>query len=103
MVAVLHPAPGTSAPEAVAAWLESLRGVYPADDVGAIEAAFEYARERCGELRGRDGEALLERAVGAATILAGLKLDGGTIRAALLLGLPGAKAFGRDPRAASAG
>jgi GTP pyrophosphokinase len=93
MVAVLHSTPGASAREAISAWLETLRGVYPADDVASIEAAFDYARERCGDAPGRDGEALLDRAVGAATIVAGLKLDAGTIRAALLLGLPVAKAF----------
>jgi len=93
MVAVLHAAPGTSGPQAIAAWLAGLRGIYPDDDLNAVEAAAAYARERCGEVCGRDGELLLDRAVGAATILAGLKLDAATVRAALLIGLPAARAF----------
>jgi len=96
MVAVLHAAPEASAPQAVAAWLESLSGVYPAEDLDAFGAALAYARERCGAGHGRDGEPLIDRAVGAATILAGLKLDAGTVRAALLAGLPGAGAFDAD-------
>ncbi len=103
MVAVLHSAPATIAPQAVAAWLDGLRGTYPADDVNAIEAASDYARDRCGDARGRDGEVLLDRAIGAAMILAGLKLDAGTIRAALLIGLPGAKAFDAEEVAARFG
>ncbi len=96
MVAVAHSAPEASAPQAVAAWLATLRGVYPQDDLDAFEAALVDARERCGDVRGRDGEPLIDRALGAATILAGLKLDAGTVRAALLTGLPGANAFDPD-------
>jgi GTP pyrophosphokinase len=103
MVAVLHAAPGTSGPQAIAAWLAGLRGTYPNDDLGAIEAAADYARERCADACGRDGEALIDRAVGAATILAGLRLDAATIRAALLIGLPPAQAFDADDVAARFG
>ncbi len=93
MVAVAHSAPEASAPQAVAAWLATLRGVYPQEDLDTFVVALDYARERCGNLRGRDGEPLIDRALGAATILAGLKLDAGTVRAALLGGLSGADAF----------
>ena len=93
MVAVLHSAPAAGAPEAIAAWLAALRGVYPQDDLDTFAAALAYARERCGELAGRDGEPLVGRGLAAATILAGLKLDAGTVRAALLGGLPSAGAF----------
>jgi GTP pyrophosphokinase len=93
MVAVVHAAPRTSAPEAIAAWLAGLAGTYPPDDIAALGAALDYARERCGATLGRDGEPLLERAIGTATILAGLRLDAGAVRAALLIGLPGAGAF----------
>ncbi len=93
MVAVLHAAPEASAPQSIAAWLDGLRGIYPDDDLRAIEAASAYARERCANVAGRDGELLLDRAVGAATILAGQKFDAGTVRAALLIGLPAAHAF----------
>ena len=96
MVAVLHSAPETSAPQAIAAWLESLRGIYPDGDLKTIESAFVYARERCNDTPGRDGELLIDRAVGTATILAGQKLDATTVRAALLIGLPPAHAFDVD-------
>ena len=58
MVAVSHAAPEAGAPQTVAAWLDTLRGVYPDDDLDAFEAALAYARERCGATRGRDGEPL---------------------------------------------
>src|SRR4051794_38656414 len=96
MVAVLHAAPQTNAPHAIAAWLAGLRGIYPDDDLEAIEAAFIYARERCEGVQGRDGEPLLDRALGTATILAGQKLDAASVRAALLSGLPAAHAFDTD-------
>ena len=103
MVAVVHAVPLAGTPEAVAAWLADLRGTYPAGDVASIETALTYARDRCGDAHGRDEEALVDRAVNAATILAGLKLDAATIRAALLIGLPGAKAFDAQDVAARFG
>src|SRR5512140_1270537 len=100
MVAALHARPQTSAPQAIAAWLDELRGAYSAEEVATLGAAFEYARDRYGEALARDGEPLLDRAVGTATILAGLKLDPASVCAALLLGLPAAGAF--DPEAVTA-
>ena len=79
------------------------RGIYPDEDRAAFEAALAYARERCGDARGRDGEPLIDRAVGTAMIVAGLKLDAGTVRAALLTGLAGAHAFDADDVAARFG
>ena len=102
MVAVLHAAQEAGAPQTVAAWLDTLRGVYPDEDCDAFEAVLAYARERCGATRGRDGEPLIDRAVGAAMILAGLKLDAGTVRAALLTGLAGANAFAAEDIVAEA-
>src|SRR6185369_8060695 len=96
MVAVSHAVQAAAAPRAVAAWLDALEGVYPDEDRRAFEAALAYARERCGDTRGRDGEPVIDRAVGAAMIVAGLKLDAGTVRAALLTGLAGAGAFDAD-------
>ena len=93
MVAVVHAAPVSAAPQAVAAWLDSLAGVYPRDDIEAMRAAFTYLAERAGERNGADGEKLVDRALSVATIVAGLKLDPDSIRAALLLPLPAAKAF----------
>ena len=96
MVAVSHAVQAAAAPRVVAAWLEALEGVYPDEDRRAFEAALAYARERCGDARGRDGEPVIDRAVGTAMIVAGLKLDAGTVRAALLTGLAGAGAFDAD-------
>jgi GTP pyrophosphokinase len=93
MVAVLHAAPRTGAPEATAAWLDGLRGAYPPDDITAFADALDYARARCGDACTRDGESLLDRGAGAASILAGLKFDAATVLGALLVGLPAAGAF----------
>ena len=103
MVAVVHAAPASAAPLAVAAWLDSLAGVYPRDDVEAMRAAFAYLAERAGERVGADGEKFVDRALSAATIVAGLKLDPDSIRAALLLPLPAAKAFDADEATARFG
>jgi len=93
MVAVLHAAPLTAAPQAVTAWLDSLSRDYSADERASFAAAFAHARACCADAAMPDGESVLERALGTATILAGLKLDPDSIRAALLLGLPVAGAF----------
>src|SRR5262245_26786514 len=93
MVAVSHAVLEAAAPNAVAGWLDALSTVYPAEDRSGFEAALAYARERCGNEHGRDGELLIERAIGTAMIVAALKLDAGTVRASLLIGLAGAHAF----------
>ena len=103
MVAVTHAVREAAAPQAVAAWLATLSGVYPAEDRAAFETALAYARERCGSARGRDGEPLIDRAIGTAVIVTGLKLDAGTVRAALLIGLAGANAFDAEEVAARFG
>ena len=81
------------APHAVAAWLATLAGDYSADERAAFAAAIEYARAHTGDAAMADGEAALDRALGTATILGGLKLDADSIRSALLLGLPVAGTF----------
>ncbi|MCC7328194.1 MAG: bifunctional (p)ppGpp synthetase/guanosine-3',5'-bis(diphosphate) 3'-pyrophosphohydrolase [Burkholderiales bacterium] len=93
MVAVAHAAPQAAAPEAVAAWLEILASDYSAAERESFAAAFDYARARSGDAAMADGELVLDRALGAATILGGLKLDADSLLAALLLGLPVAGAF----------
>ena len=103
MVAALSAAPEAAAPQAIAAWLDGLRGTYPDVDRDALAAAYAYARERCGDARGRDGEPVQDRASGAAAILAGLKLDAATVRAALMIGLPVAKSFDAEDVAAHFG
>jgi GTP pyrophosphokinase len=96
MMSTLHATPETGAPSGIAAWLDGLRGTYPESDLRALEATSVYAHERCGDAVGRDGELLVQRAATTAAILAGLKLDAATLRAALLQGLPAAKAFDAD-------
>jgi GTP pyrophosphokinase len=90
MVAVLDAAPRATA---VAAWLDSLARDYSAAERASFAAAFEHACSRCDAVAMPDGESVLDRALGTATILAGLKLDPDSIRAALLLGLPVAGKF----------
>ena len=96
MVAVLHDAPRAAAPQTVAAWLESLAPTYQPSVRETFATAFDLARERCGDARLPDGEGVLDRAVGAATIIASLHLDPDSIVAALLSGLPAVDAFDAD-------
>jgi GTP pyrophosphokinase len=88
MVAVLHAASGADAPQAVAAWLQGLRATYGADRVEGFAAAWDALRAAAGDARGPDGETYVDRALGTAMILAGLRLDPESIRAALLFPLP---------------
>jgi GTP pyrophosphokinase len=99
MVAVLHAAPGADAPQAVAAWLAELRGTYGVERVDGFAAAWNELREAAGDARCAEGEPVVDRALGTAMILAGLRLDPDSIRAALLLPLP---ALGRFDAAAVA-
>jgi GTP pyrophosphokinase len=96
MASLPQAAPATDAAPASPAWLESLSGALPDEELAGLRAARTYARERCGDARTIDGEPLAARAEGAAATLAGLKLDATSIRAALLVGLPAAGAFDVD-------
>ena len=96
MVAVLHAAPQTAAPQAAAAWLDSLVNDYSVAERASFAAAFAHAHSLAADASMPDGESALDRALGTATILAGLKLDPDSIRAALLLGLPVARTFAAD-------
>ncbi|MFO1305871.1 MAG: bifunctional (p)ppGpp synthetase/guanosine-3',5'-bis(diphosphate) 3'-pyrophosphohydrolase [Burkholderiales bacterium] len=96
MVAVLHAAPQAAAPQAVAAWLDSLVPEYSDAERASFAEAIEFARARTGDAAMADGESALDRALGTATILASLKLDADSLRAALLLGVPVAGAFDAD-------
>jgi GTP pyrophosphokinase len=93
VIAVVHAGPEAAAPQAVAAWLDGLRGVYPEADLRILASACDYARERCGEARASDGERLVDLAMGAASILAASRFDAATIVAGVLIGLPAAGAF----------
>ena len=88
MVAVLHATPGSAAPQAVDAWLESLRPTYGDDRVRAFAEAWDALRAAAGDARNDDGEPHVDRALGTASILASLNLDPASIRAALLMPLP---------------
>ena len=103
MVAVLHAAPQAAVPAAVAAWLDSLSNDYSPAEREAFAAVLDYAREHTGDAQMAEGEPALDRALGTATILAGLKLDADSIRAALLLGVPVAGAFDADDVTATFG
>ncbi len=81
---------------AVAAWLDSLADDYSAAERETFALAFGHARERVAAATLPDGEPLLERALGTATILAALKLDPASITAALLLGVPVAVTSAND-------
>jgi GTP pyrophosphokinase len=97
MVATVQPPPPGSAAvassEAFASWLEQIGVAYTAGERAAIAKALDAARARYGELRAPDGEPWLERALGTATIVAALKLDSDSVRAAVLLGAPFAQGF----------
>jgi len=86
------PAEAETAP-GIAAWLDALRGAYPDDDIAGFRAAHAHARALGADVVSRDGEPLAAHAAGTAAIVAGLKLDAATVRAALLIGLPAAKGF----------
>ena len=97
MVATVQPAPPVSSaiasPEAFASWLEQIGAAYAAGERAAIAKALDAARARYGELRTPEGEPWLDRALGTATIVAALKLDADSVRAAILLGAPFASGF----------
>ncbi len=93
MVTALHSAPVTAAPEALAVWLEQAGASYAPDERTAIADAVTHARERYGDLCTGDGEPWLDRALGTAAIVAGLKLDAISVRAAVLHGVPHCPGF----------
>jgi GTP pyrophosphokinase len=97
MAAIIGAAPAGSLaganPEAFSAWLEQVGAAYSADERARIGKALAAARARYGELATPDGEPWLDRALGTAAIVAGLKLDGESVRAAILLGVPALPGF----------
>ncbi|HSS70599.1 MAG TPA: bifunctional (p)ppGpp synthetase/guanosine-3',5'-bis(diphosphate) 3'-pyrophosphohydrolase [Casimicrobiaceae bacterium] len=107
MVSVLRAARGARSavadPEALAAWLDQAGAGYSAEERAGIVKALDVARARYGDLRAADGEPWLDRALGTAAIVASLKLDADSVRAALLLGLPDLAGFDAEALAASFG
>ena len=103
MVAVLHAAPFRDAPLAVAAWLDGLRPTYGDAAVDGIASAWKALLGAAGDARTDDGEPIVDRALGTAMILAGLRLDPASIRAALLHPLPAVGARDKEAFAAAHG
>jgi GTP pyrophosphokinase len=87
-MATLHAAPESASPEALAAWSAQVgRALAPAERE-AIAAVADHARVLYGDRCTADGEPWLDRALATAGIVAGLKLDVDSVRAAILLGAP---------------
>jgi GTP pyrophosphokinase len=99
MVAIVQTAAPASyvgaSPDALAGWLEQVGAAYSPDERAAIAKALDIARARYGTATTADGEAWLDRALGTALIVAGLKLDAASVRAAIQLGAPSIAKF--DP------
>ena len=96
MVAVTHAAPPAAVPQAVGAWLDSLSDVYGDADRARFAAAYAMARDALGDAVGADGEPLLARALGTASILASQRFDPDSLTAGLLVGLPASGRYERD-------
>ena len=75
MVAVLHSSAPSVSPLAVAGWLDSIAADYSPEERASFAKAIEFARTHAASAAMADGEPALDRALGTATILAGLKLD----------------------------
>src|SRR5437867_11872340 len=107
MVAIVHPAsPGSSTasdPKALAAWIDHFAAAYAPAERAAIGKALDSARVRYTGLRTADGEPWLDRSLGTAGIVAALKLDADSVRAAILLGAPFAPGFDAAALAESVG
>ena len=92
MVAIVRAAPPSSfasaGSEAFATWLERIGAAYSAPERAAIAKAVDAARSEYRDRATADGEPWIDRALGTAAILAGLKLDADSVRAAVLLGMP---------------
>jgi GTP pyrophosphokinase len=103
MVAVTHAAPPAAVPEAVGAWLDSLSDIYGDADRRRFSAAYAMAHDALAEAAGTDGERLVARGLGTATILAAQRLDPDSLTAALLVGLPMSGRYERDAVVAAFG
>lgn len=93
----------TADAETFGAWLEQLGAAHSPQERELLGRALSVARARYGNLRTADGEPWLERALGTAAIVAGLKLDGESVRAAILLGVPMVPGFDAAAFAESCG
>ena len=107
MVAIVNAAPSSSfasaGTEAFAAWLDQIAAPYSPPEREAIARTVDTARTGYGQCATSDGEPWIDRALGTAAILAALKLDADSVRAAVLLGMPQIAGFAADEFAASFG
>ncbi len=84
MVAVLNASPAHADASIVDAWLKDIAEVYSAADRERLRAALDFSLPLYGDLRAGDGERLADRALGAASIVASLRLDADAVAAAIL-------------------
>ena len=103
MVALTHAAPDAAASDASAARVAQAASAYAPAERAAITAAYELARRRYGDAVTSEGERWLARAVGTAAIVAELRLDAESVRAALLIGVPDVRNFDEQGFAAEVG
>ena len=103
MVALVSPAPQAASDDIYAARITQAATAYSAAERAAIEATFELARKRYGDALTSEGERWLARATGTAAIVAELKLDAESVRAALLIGIPDSAGFDEQAFAAEVG
>ena len=103
MVAVVHSAPEVAAPEALAAWTERVSEGFAPDERVALLATLDAARTLYGDRCAPDGEPWLDRALGTAAIVAGLKLDVDSVRAAMMIGAPHSDGFDAEAFGARVG
>jgi GTP pyrophosphokinase len=78
----------THTPDSSTAWLESLAGQYPEEQLELLRKALSWLEEQGAESVADTGAPLLGHALGTAAILAGMRFDAETLAAALLCGLP---------------
>jgi len=103
MVAVLHSAPEVAAPEALAAWTERVSEGFTPDERVTLLTTLDAARSLYTDRCSSDGEPWLDRALGTAAIVAGLKLDVDSVRAAMMIGAPQAGDFDAEAFGARVG
>jgi GTP pyrophosphokinase len=103
MVAVLHSAPEVAAPEALAAWTERVSEGFTPDERVTLLATLDAARSLYSDRCAPDGEPWLDRALGTAAIVAGLKLDVDSVRAAMMIGAPQVEDFDAEAFGARVG
>src|SRR5947207_15733228 len=80
-------------PRVFAGWLDQVAAAYSPDERAAIGQAVELARTRYGAITTTDGEPWIDRVLGTASLVAGLKLDAASVLAAVLLGMPHTRGF----------